>query len=94
LNVGNNKEALEKALEAKDYFVATGQNESGWRSWLIAAKSSKQKDDKEFSRQYSLSVLEVLSKLRSDWGEEYFKSYSNRADIKLYLEQVKESGQF
>ncbi len=94
LNVGNNKEALEKALEAKDYFVATGQNESGWRSWLIAAKSSKQKGDKEFSRQYSLSVLEVLSKLRSAWGEEYFKSYSNRADIKLYLEQVKESGQF
>ncbi len=90
LKVGNNKEALENSLEAKDYFVSTGQKESGWRSWLIAAKSSKQNGDYEFSRQYASSAHETLSSLKNDWGEEYFKSYSNKADIKLYLEQAQE----
>ena len=94
LRAGNNKEALEKALEAKDYFVSTGQKESVWRSLLIAAKSSKQNGDYEFSRQYASSALETLSSLKNDWGEEYFRSYSNRADIKTYLEQTKELIQF
>jgi serine/threonine protein kinase/Flp pilus assembly protein TadD len=88
LKVRDNKEALAKALEAKDFFTSARQKESAWRAWLIAAGASNQKGDYEVSRQYAFSALEILSTLKDEWGEEYFNSYSSRADIKLYLDQM------
>jgi tetratricopeptide (TPR) repeat protein len=87
LQNGNLKEALTSALEAKDYFVTTGQKESAWRAWLVAAKSVDEKES-DTAGQYLSSASKTLADLKTDWGESYFQTYSARADIKFYIAQT------
>ena len=90
LNIGNYSDALDSALQAKDYFVTEGLNESGWQAWLIAARASQQKGDLVIAREYASNALNTLSKLQTDWGEEHFKIYLAKPDINLYFSQARE----
>ncbi|CAN5581712.1 hypothetical protein BH24ACI2_BH24ACI2_02000 [soil metagenome] len=90
LNTGSYADALATALQAKDYFAAAGQPESAWRSWLIAARASRQKGDEENAGEYASKARETLSGLQTDWGEENFKTYLAKPDINLYFKQIEE----
>jgi tetratricopeptide (TPR) repeat protein len=88
LNAGNYREALETALQAKDYFVNAGHLESGWRAWLIAAQASRQLNEQEKTVEYAAKALETLSNLQSNWGQEQFQIYLAKPDINLYFKQA------
>jgi serine/threonine protein kinase len=88
LNAGNYREALEAALQAKDYFVNAGHLESGWRAWLIAAQASRQLNEQEKTVEYAAKALETLSNLQSNWGQEQFQIYLAKPDINLYFKQA------
>ncbi|MFN2440949.1 MAG: hypothetical protein ABR503_17220, partial [Chitinophagaceae bacterium] len=90
LNIGKNSDALEAALQAKEYFVTGGLQESGWRAWLMAARASQQKGDWANAKEYASKALEMLSKLQTDWGEDHFKIYLAKPDINFYFKQVEE----
>jgi tetratricopeptide (TPR) repeat protein len=90
LNKGNYSDALETALQAKEYFVTANQQESGWRSYLIAARASQQIDDQVNAREYASRALEILSKLQTNWGDEYFRIYLAKPDINLNFKQVEQ----
>jgi serine/threonine protein kinase len=94
LNANNVSDALETALQAKDYFTAAEQLESGWRSCLIAARASQQKDDRVNAREYASRALKMLSTIQIDWGEEHFKIYLAKPDVNLYFKQAGELTQF
>jgi len=87
-NTGNYSDALETALQTKDYFINSGQTESGWRAWLIAGKAGKQKGDDENARKYGKMAIETLSQLQNDWGAEYFNVYLKKPDINLSFKEA------
>ncbi|MCA1625154.1 MAG: tetratricopeptide repeat protein [Acidobacteria bacterium] len=86
---GNTAKALASTLEVKDYFVGKNQMESAWRACFIAsAAAEKLKDNQINSKEVASKSLEMLAKLKSDWGEDYFKNYLLKPDVKLYYEQA------
>lgn len=86
---GNPAKALAGALEVKDYFAGKNQNESAWQALFIAAAAAdKLKDNQINSKEFASKALEILAKLKSDWGEDYFKNYLLKPDVKLYYNQV------
>jgi serine/threonine protein kinase/cytochrome c-type biogenesis protein CcmH/NrfG len=93
LNMGNYSDALETALQAKDFFVTAKQQESGWRAWLMAARASQQNGDQVNTRKYASKALEILSTLQIDWGDEYFKIYLAKPNVNLYFSQAEELAQ-
>ncbi len=94
LNIGSHPDALETALQTTEYFITTGQSESGWRALFIAARASQQKGDRSNAREYASKALEVLSKIQTNWGEEHFNVYLAKPDINLYFKQARELTQF
>ncbi|MCA1639520.1 MAG: protein kinase, partial [Acidobacteria bacterium] len=90
LNVGNHLDALEITLQANEYFVIAGLEESSWRALLIAASASQQKGDRVNAKEYAAKALETLSKLQANWGEEHFKTYLEKPDVKVYFRQAGE----
>jgi hypothetical protein len=63
--------------------------ESAWRALFIAsAAAEKLKDNQINSKEFTSKALEMLGKLKSDWGEDYFKNYLLKPDVKLYYEQA------
>ncbi|HEX8289778.1 MAG TPA: tetratricopeptide repeat protein [Pyrinomonadaceae bacterium] len=86
---GNPEKALSAALEATNYFVGKNQNESAWRAWGIAsAASDKLKDNRFNSKEFASKALEILAKIKSDWGEDYFKNYLSKPDVKFYYDKA------
>jgi tetratricopeptide (TPR) repeat protein len=88
LNTDKPSEALETALQAKDYFISAGQLDSGWRSWLIAAQASLQKGDPENAKGYAREALKTLTQIQNDWGQNPFNSYLAKPDINFYFNQA------
>ncbi|MGI8636454.1 MAG: tetratricopeptide repeat protein, partial [Segetibacter sp.] len=88
LNTGNYSDALETALQSKNYFITAGQLESGWRALVLAGKAKQQKGDGENARIYATNALEILHQLQSDWGQEHFNNYLSKPDNNLYFKQA------
>lgn len=87
-------EALENALQAKDYFVSAGQLESGWRASLMAARASQQKGDAENTKTYAHESSKLLSQLQSIWGEKFFNDYRGKPDISFYINELEKLSTF
>ncbi len=87
LNTGDYSNALDVAVQAKEYFVTAEQLESSCRAWLIAARASQLNDDRVNAREYASRGIETLSKLQTEWGEEYFQSYLAKPDVNLSIYQ-------
>jgi serine/threonine protein kinase len=94
LNTGNYSAALDSIFQIKDFFIIAEMNESAWRSWLIAARASKQKGDSEHAKEYASEALNSLFKLQTAWGEEHFRVYLTRPDINLYFSQAQDLTRF
>jgi tetratricopeptide (TPR) repeat protein len=85
---GNPAKALTAALEVKDYFAGKNRNESAWRALFIAAAAEKSNANPANAREFAAKALETLQKIKSEWGEDYFKNYLSKPDIRLFYEQA------
>lgn len=87
---GDPTRALTTAKSAQEFLERTGQVESNWRAWLIAGRAAQRLGDKKAVRENMLRADALLSSLRQMWNDEYFETYINRPDIKLYRKQLRE----
>ncbi|MCU1290843.1 MAG: prkC 3 [Acidobacteria bacterium] len=88
LKASNPLKAIDMAMQAKDYFVSTGNIESGWRSSFIVAEASRQNGDRENARRHALEAINLLNQLEKDWGQESFNNYLTKPNINTYYNQA------
>lgn len=85
---GDSENARSVALGAQERLARDGQQESEWRAWLIAARSSQTLGDETSGQEELARAASVLSQLRQKWGVEAFSPYAARPDVQLYLKQL------
>ena len=78
--------ALQNATHAAELFSRAKQWDSNWRANVVASQAAQRLNDYESARKYLLLADSTLANLRSSWGDEEFKSYLLRSDIKRYTE--------
>ncbi len=88
LENGEIEQSLTNALRAQSRFVATGQQESEWRAWLIAGLASRRLNDSDGERQRLSDASKVLTGLEKRWGTDNFNSYLARPDVRFYRMQL------
>lgn len=80
--------AEEAALTAQKMFKELGKPSFEWQAWrLLGLAQQKLKNTAAAESMYNSSA--VFSTLQQNWGKDYFKSYSERPDIKLFASDVK-----
>lgn len=86
-----NKEAqnaLNDAFEAQASFERSGQQDSEWHAWLIAARASRLLSDDSKMHEYAKRAANLMSTLEQKWGTQAYKSYLNRPDIQACRKQI------
>jgi tetratricopeptide (TPR) repeat protein/predicted Ser/Thr protein kinase len=78
---GNARGALAVATEAQERLAFTGQKESEWRAWVIAARANRALNDETSAQRQLTQANVLLSQLKQSWGAEAFRSYIARPDI-------------
>jgi tetratricopeptide (TPR) repeat protein len=84
------QEALRVALQLQESFARSGQRESEWRAWLIAARASKRTGDEAKAQEYAARASELLMSLQQKWGDEKYGTYLTRADVQWGRKQLGE----
>ncbi|HKP85759.1 MAG TPA: tetratricopeptide repeat protein, partial [Blastocatellia bacterium] len=90
LLIGDWPGASTTALQAQARFAQQGAKDSEWRAWLIAARAAAGAGDRLVANTYATQAAGALSDLQPKLGDEYYKSYLDRADIKGYRNQLDE----
>ena len=81
---GKPEPALTVAKAAQQLFERSGQLESEWRAWLFIGTAEHQLGDNPSARASLLRADASLSSLEQRWGDEYYKAYIARPDIREY----------
>jgi serine/threonine protein kinase/Flp pilus assembly protein TadD len=89
LKSGDAKKTLAIALRAQSICARSGQQESEWRAWLLAAQAAKVTGESR-ARDYASSADRLLAGLKERWGEEAYRSYQLRHDIANYARALRE----
>ncbi len=82
------QDALTTALQAQASFARSGQQDSEWRAWLMAARASQLAGNESAITEYASRADSLFSSLRQKWGTEEYNLYSHRPDIKTYRKQI------
>lgn len=82
LESGELQQASSLARGGQEQFTRTGQMESAWRAWLIAARASQLAGDQNMTREYTARASDSLVKLEQQWGTEAFKQFLTRPDVR------------
>jgi tetratricopeptide (TPR) repeat protein len=82
------KRALENALQAQAMFARSGQQDSEWRTLLIAAKASELAGNKAARQDYASRADNLCAGLEQKWGKEAYNTYLSRPDIQNYRKQI------
>ena len=88
LLAGESPGALAAALDAQASFTRSGQHDSEWRAWLIAALASQRAGDGAKAHEYGRRAADVLHGLEAQWGAENAKTYLARPDIQRLRQQL------
>ncbi|HKZ78306.1 MAG TPA: tetratricopeptide repeat protein [Pyrinomonadaceae bacterium] len=88
---GDQQAASTNALRAQEIFLRTGQLESEWRAWLVAARASQRGTDVGKARECASQAASALSKLEQKWGTESYKGYLTRPDVQDFRKQLNEA---
>ncbi len=83
--------ALKSALQAQSMFGPAGQQDSEWRAWVIAARSSQRAGNTQSSLAYATRARERREQLRARWGAQVYEQYSRRTDIQGYSNQLEQA---
>ncbi|HZI49899.1 MAG TPA: tetratricopeptide repeat protein [Pyrinomonadaceae bacterium] len=84
LKTNDPQTAATLATRAQERLTRSGQLESEWRAWAIAARATEQLGDKTKAEEMSRNAVFVRSKLEHLWGPDTFKQYTARPDIQVY----------
>jgi hypothetical protein len=84
---GNFTSAREMALKASELFSRTGQADSEWRAWAIAALASHADKGNSAAQEYAGNARASLARIRQDMGDEFFATYQRRPDVQ-YLQRL------
>jgi tetratricopeptide (TPR) repeat protein/tRNA A-37 threonylcarbamoyl transferase component Bud32 len=82
------KGALSAALEARETFKGSGQQDSEWRALLVAALASKRLGDDASAHSYAADAARLLSGLEQRFGADAYRLYLARPDIQHAHEQL------
>ncbi|MBC7911337.1 MAG: protein kinase [Pyrinomonadaceae bacterium] len=85
---GESGRALTLALQAQERLARSGEQESEWRAWLIAALATAKTGDKSAARERLTRASESLARLQQNWGAEAFERYQRRQDIQALHKQL------
>ena len=88
LEMGDAQTASATALQAQESFARGGQQESEWRAWLIAARSTRRAGDDAKAKEYALHASELLSGLQQKWGSENYATYLAKPDVRYCRKQL------
>ena len=88
---GDFDEALSNALKVQERLARSGEQESEWRAWLLAARCMIRKRIDAQGREYLNRANESLTKLETQWGAEAFDRYQSRPDIQVARKQLSEA---
>lgn len=88
---GEPDEALRYAIAAQERLARSGEQESEWRAWLLAAQCSIRLGDHDRGRERLTSAKNSLSRLQQQWGAEAFEGYQNRLDTQFSRKQLSEA---
>lgn len=84
------QDALKAALALQASFARSGQQQSEWRAWLIAALASSQLGHRTSAHDYGTRADILLAKIRREWGEEMYNGYLSRPDMQHYRKKIAE----
>lgn len=90
LESGQMQAALKTALALQPAFARSGQQQSEWRAWVIAALASSHLGDRAAAHDYIVRADSLLSEIRREWGEELYNGYLSRPDVQHYRRQIGE----
>lgn len=82
--------AIATAEEAQAMFARSGQQDSEWRSLLIAARASQLSGNKPAMQDYATRADALCTGLQQKWGQAAYDSYLQRPDIVAYRKQMAE----
>jgi serine/threonine protein kinase/Tfp pilus assembly protein PilF len=80
--------ALRAAQEAQPLCARSGQQDSEWRAWLMAARASQLAGDQPVAQQYAAKAKSLCEGLREKWGADAYEGYLRRPDVQKYLSQI------
>jgi serine/threonine protein kinase/lipopolysaccharide biosynthesis regulator YciM len=80
--------ALATSRQAQGMFAPPGQQDSEWRSWLMAARASQLAGNKSAAQEYASRADTLSQGLQQKWGQEAYDQYSRRPDIQNYRKQL------
>jgi serine/threonine protein kinase/Flp pilus assembly protein TadD len=80
--------ALNDAFEAQASFERSGQQDSEWHAWLIAARASRLLSADSKMHEYATRAANLMSALEQKWGPEAYRSYLSRPDIQMCRRQI------
>jgi ATP/maltotriose-dependent transcriptional regulator MalT len=90
LESGDAQGALTTALGAQASFARSGQQDSEWSAWLIAAHASRRAGDEAKAHEYASHAADLLNSLQQKWGTEAYSSYLTRPDVQYSRKQLGE----
>jgi hypothetical protein len=82
--------ALRAALEAQPLCASSGQQDSEWRAWLMAARASHTAGRRSEAQTYASKAKTLCEGLREKWGAEAYEGYLRRPDIRIYRDQIEQ----
>ena len=88
LKTDDAQNALAKALEAQNRFAQSGQQDSEWRAWLIAARASQLSGNESHVKEYISRADNLLLNLQQKWGAREYSSFARRPDVRSYRNQI------
>jgi tetratricopeptide (TPR) repeat protein len=90
LDNGRNDLAADAAQKAQEQFNGLRKPAFEWQAWLLLSQAQNRLKDTDAAKASSANWAKLFSTLKQIWGEENFKSYSERPDIKYYRKAFSE----
>ena len=88
---GDASTALTTALRAQVSFAHSGQMDSEWRAWLIAARATRLTGNDSKQHEYSSRAAELLAGLEQKLGLEAYDGFLTRPDVQYLRGQLDKS---
>jgi len=88
LAAGDAQAALDAALAAGHWFAGAGNQESEWRSWLVAARAESALGHVDKSREDAEKARQLLAGIEQKWDSDNYKTYLSRPDIQDLRRQL------
>lgn len=88
IETGSSQDALTTALQAQEGFAHSGQKDSQWRSYFLAARACLDIGNEAAARDYASRAVLVLADFEQRVGAENYSRYLARPDIQSYHKQL------